>query len=462
MLSGIFFYNESGDMILGRFYKSDMTKLIVDAFREKVLIPRKFDTPIQLIDGFSFLFLRSEGIYVVGATGVNANASLIFQFLHDLIELFRNYFDGQFDEISFRNNFTLIYELLDEVMDNGFPQITSADLLHEYIKTSNKDISLRARLSNLKLKGEKSGNVFTSPGKNKGEKSVGEITAAITGRMDWRPPSNYEYNKNEVYLDVLESVNLLMSRSGEVLQMNATGRVVMKTMLSGMPEARIGINDKLCIKKASANSAASTHQNEKKSASYIQLNDIKLHRCVRLGQFDEDRSILFVPPDGEFELMRYSVSNLSLPFVIYPNIVERGSPTTRIVYDIKLESKFNPSMYSTDIVLYIPAPQNTNKCNVKANNGKINYEPTKHCLVWKIKKLYGGQSALMKGEVFLTRLMVDKQWDRPPINMNFEVRMLAASGMKIRYLKITEKKLGYKTAKWVRYITNAGNYQIRI
>merc|ERR1712154_35633 len=213
-----------------------------------------------------------------------------------------------------------------------------------------------------------------------------------------------------VYLDVLENVNLLMSRNGEILHMNATGKVVMKTMLSGMPEARIGINDKLCIKNTnnqqiSSNQQISNNQNivTKKGANYIHLNDIKLHRCVRLGQFDEDRSILFVPPDGEFELMRYSVSNLSLPFHVHPNIVERGSPTARIVYDIKLESKFNPSMYSTDIVLYIPTPQNANKCNVKVNHGKINYEPTQHCLIWKIKKLYGNQSALMKGEVILTR-----------------------------------------------------------
>ena len=339
-------------------------------------------------------------------------------------------------------------------MDNGLPQITSADLLQEYIKTTNKDISLRARLQNLKKNKDK----LQSPDRN-----ANQITAAITGRMDWRPPSNYQYSKNEVYLDVLESVNLLMGRNGEILQMSASGRVVMKTLLSGMPEARIGINDKLCIQqnKKQQNSQFAPKQAKKsgKASNYIHLNDIKLHRCVRLGRFDEDRSILFVPPDGDFELMRYSVSNLNLPFYVYPNVVERGSPAQRIVYDIKLESKFSAAMYSTDIILYIPTPENANKCNVKVNHGKIHYEPTQACLIWKIKKLYGNKSALMKGEVILTRLMVDKQWARPPIKMKFEVRMLAASGMKIRYLEITEKDLQYKTAKWVRYISSAGNYQ---
>ena len=118
----------------------------------------------------------------------------------------------------------------------------------------------------------------------------------------------------------------------------------------------------------------------KKGSSYIHLNDIKLHRCVRLGQFDEDRAIMFVPPDGEFELMRYSVSNLSLPFRVHPNIMEKGNPgtSTRVVYNVKVESKFPPSMYSTDIKLFIPTPTNTNDCNVKVNHGKIKYEPHQH------------------------------------------------------------------------------------
>eukprot|EP00485_Elphidium_margaritaceum_P007404 CAMPEP_0202688382 /NCGR_PEP_ID=MMETSP1385-20130828/3902_1 /ASSEMBLY_ACC=CAM_ASM_000861 /TAXON_ID=933848 /ORGANISM="Elphidium margaritaceum" /LENGTH=465 /DNA_ID=CAMNT_0049343347 /DNA_START=117 /DNA_END=1514 /DNA_ORIENTATION=+ len=465
-----------------------MTKINVDAFREKVLIPRKFDKPVHIIDGFSFLFIRVGSIYVVCSTGMNGNASLIFQFLYDLVDIFRSYFDGKFDEESFRQNFTLIYELLDEVMDNGYPQITSSDILQEYIKTTNKDVSLRARLQRLALQSNaiSSNNSNASNGSSKDGKSMQEITAAITGRMDWRagPASSYQYPKNEVYLDVIEDVNLLMSRTGEVLQMNASGRVAMKTMLSGMPEARIGINDKLCVSKSSSsNPNANTTSNnnahiiphhdasknkaavgKQKGTNYIHLNDIKLHRCVRLGKFDQDRSILFVPPDGDFELMRYSVSNLTLPFYVYPNIVERGTPgsTTRVVYDIRVESKFNSSWYATDVLVLVPTPENTHRCNIKVNNGKTQYQPTAHCIKWRIKKIYGGQSVLLKGEVELTRLMVEREWARPPIKMQFQVRMLAASGMKIRYLKITENTLNYKTSKWVRYITNAGSYQIRI
>lgn len=141
---------------------------------------------------------------------------------------------------------------------------------------------------------------------------------------------------------------------------------------------RINYNPSTGNSSSSPTGRDSTGKEGKKGSSYIHLNDIKLHRCVRLGQFDEDRAIMFVPPDGEFELMRYSVSNLSLPFRVHPNIMEKGNPCTRVVYDVKVESKFPPSMYSTDIKLFIPAPTNTNDCNVKVNHGKIKYEPERH------------------------------------------------------------------------------------
>ena len=36
----------------------------------------------------------------------------------------------------------------------------------------------------------------------------------------------------------------------------------------------------------------------------VELDDCQFHQCVKLGKFDNDRTISFIPPDGEFELMR--------------------------------------------------------------------------------------------------------------------------------------------------------------
>jgi len=40
------------------------------------------------------------------------------------VTLFKSYFGGEFSEQSIKNNFVLIYELLDETLDYGYPQVS--------------------------------------------------------------------------------------------------------------------------------------------------------------------------------------------------------------------------------------------------------------------------------------------------------------------------------------------------
>jgi len=47
---------------------------------------------------------------------------------------------------------------------------------------------------------------------------------------------------------------VLLSNRGTVLRADVLGQVVMKTKLSGMPECKFGINDKLLIKQSTVNS----------------------------------------------------------------------------------------------------------------------------------------------------------------------------------------------------------------
>lgn len=40
-----------------------------------------------------------------------------------VVALMRTYFGGEFSEAAIRSNFVLVYELLDEVADHGWPQV---------------------------------------------------------------------------------------------------------------------------------------------------------------------------------------------------------------------------------------------------------------------------------------------------------------------------------------------------
>ena len=40
------------------------------------------------------------------------------------------------------------------------------------------------------------------------------------------------------------------------------------------------------------------------SKAAIAIDDCHFHQCVKLSKFETEHSISFIPPDGEFELMR--------------------------------------------------------------------------------------------------------------------------------------------------------------
>eukprot|EP00478_Filoreta_tenera_P005292 GABV01006285.1.p1 GENE.GABV01006285.1~~GABV01006285.1.p1 ORF type:complete len:142 (-),score=56.11 GABV01006285.1:3-368(-) len=109
----------------------------------KVLAAKETGTPVTMLGQASFMYIRHGDIFLVAVTKQNSNVSLVFQFLYDLVEVFKAYFGGKFNEESIQNNFVLIYELLDETMDHGYPQIVAPNVLAEFIKVGKLKVDPR-------------------------------------------------------------------------------------------------------------------------------------------------------------------------------------------------------------------------------------------------------------------------------------------------------------------------------
>jgi len=132
-----------------------------------------------------------------------------------------------------------------------------------------------------------------------------------TGAISWRN-QNIKYKQNEVYIDVVEEFSALVNNDGNVLKQEVTGKVKFNCKMSGMPECKFGLNDKL----AEANGRG----------DQVALEDFKFNQCVRLSNFDRDRTITFIPPDGIFELCSYRITqNLSNPFKIVSELNDLNS-----------------------------------------------------------------------------------------------------------------------------------------
>lgn len=67
----------------------------------------------------------------------------------------------------------------------------------------------------------------------------------------------------------------------------------------------------------------------------VEMEDVKFHQCVRLSRFENDRTISFIPPDGEFELMSYRLMTVVKPLIWIESVIEKFSHS-RIEYMIKV------------------------------------------------------------------------------------------------------------------------------
>ncbi|KAJ9643107.1 clathrin associated protein complex medium subunit [Coniosporium tulheliwenetii] len=436
MLSGILLFNQKGENLIFRSFRTDCRPRLADVFRIQVISNAQVRSPILTLGSTTFSHVKHENIYVVAVTKGNANAALVFEFLGRLVQLGRSYF-GKFDEEAVKNNFVLVYELLDEILDFGYPQNTETDTLKMYITTE----------------GVKSERAMEDSSK---------ITMQATGALSWRR-ADIKYRKNEAFVDVIEDVNLLMSSSGTVLRADVAGQIVMRAYLSGTPECKFGLNDRLTLGEDNVLSEQRGNQKgtkaTKAAAGSVSLEDCQFHQCVKLGKFEADRIISFVPPDGEFELMRYrATENVNLPFKVHAIVNEIGK--TKVEYSIAIRANYGPKLFATNVVVRIPVPLNTAKISERTSQGKAKYEPEGNNIVWKIPRFTGQSEYVLSAEAELSSMTNQKAWSRPPLSLSFSLLMFTSSGLLVRYLKVFEKS-NYSSVKWVRYMTRAGNYEIR-
>ncbi|XP_062509216.1 AP-1 complex subunit mu-1-like [Corticium candelabrum] len=417
--SAVFVLDLKGKVLISRNYRGDADMDVIDKFLPLVMDREDegVTSPILVTEKVTFVYIKYNNLYIVATTIKNANVTLIFSFLHKLVQVFTEYFK-ELEEESIRDNFVVIYELLDELMDFGYPQTTESKILRQYITQEGHKLEVAPR-----------------------------PPPAVTNAVSWRG-DKIKYRKNEVFLDVVESVNLLVSAQGTVLRSEIVGAVKMKVYLTGMPELRLGLNDKVLFESTG-----------RSKAKTVELEDVKFHQCVRLSRFENDRTISFIPPDGEFELMSYRLSTHVKPLIWIESVIERHSHS-RVEFMIKAKSQFKRRSTANNVEITIPVPSDADTPRFKTSTGTVKYAPEKSAVLWLIKSFPGGREFLLRAHFGLPSVEAEDSEGRPPISVKFEIPYFTVSGIQVRYLKIIEK-LGYQSLPWVRYITQNGDYQLR-
>lgn len=427
-ISSIYILDNKGRVIISRCYKDDVSHTVLDTFNSK-LIEFSDETlyrPIFIESSIAYFHIQVNNLIFLIVAQSNTNVTMVFSFMYKMIEVFKEYFN-ELEEESIRDNFVVIYELLDEMLDNGYPQTTEFKILKEFIKTESHELY----------------------NENKPNEPL-NIPSAISNTISWRQ-EGIKHKKNEIFLDVIEKVNMIVSKTGNVIKSEVTGVLMARSGLSGMPECKLGLNDKALFELEGRNHKSS-----------IELSDVKFHQCVRLSRFENERIISFIPPDGEFELISYRM-DMSFKSLFMVDVVVESKSFTRITFHLKAQTFFKAKCIAQDVMIYIPVPCDAQTPSFQGANGVIEYLPDKDCMVWNIRE-FPGQSDISMSATFSLPSVKSPERDnfiKIPIQIEFEIPYYTISGIQVRYLKITDKS-GYEGSPWVRYVTKHGNYQIRM
>lgn len=382
VFSSLHFLDSRGKIILSRDYRGDIAaeaseKLVphLEELEERGQLIR----PVVYIDGIVYLHVRHADIYVVALTRHDTGVMGTILFLHRLVAVFGEYF-GRLAEESLRDNFVVVYELLDEMVDFGRVQTTETRVLQQYITQRSFQIDPNV------------------PAK---------LPVALTGAVSWRA-EGIKYRKNEAFLDVIEAYNVLVSVSGNVIQSEIFGVIKARCYLTGMPELRLGLNERVVLNGVSISGQSNGISNissarrgaldsGSNTMGSVELEDVKFHQCVRLDKFDSERTISFIPPDGEFDLMSYRV--VPPPAAKPPFMVECAIECwndSRIEYVVCVQNLLKKRTSAINVEIFIPVPEYADSPRLRAHIGSVAYEPEKAAVKWSIGFFPAGKEFKMR------------------------------------------------------------------
>jgi AP-3 complex subunit mu len=200
------------------------------------------------------------------------------------------------------------------------------------------------------------------------------------------------------------------------------------------------------------------------------IEDCSFHPCVRYGRYEKDRVVSFVPPDGNFELMRYRVRNspqgFCPPVSVNPqwSFADSGG-TGRVVIGVGIRSVSSLVFSSSrkgplvveDVAIIIPFPKAVRTAKLSVNEGTITYDEAAKIAKWNLGKL----DTLKKPQLQAT-LELDgnkKPGSNPNLTVEWKIPLASVSGLSVSGLSLTGES--YRPYKGVRNIAKSGRFQVR-
>jgi len=416
MIQSLFMVNPHRDIFMEKHWKTAIKRSVCDCFfqaLEKSSVPEDVQ-PIIATPHHFLISIYRDRLYFVSVVTKEVQPLFVIEFLHRIVDTFIEYF-GECSERVIKQNYVVVYELLEEMLDNGFPLATESNILKELIKPPNI-------IRNVV-------NTVT------GQSNVADtLPTGQFSNVPWRR-TGVKYTSNEAYFDVTEEVDAIVDRSGSIVFAEIQGTISANVKLSGMPDLCMNfVNPRL-------------------------LDDVSFHPCVRLKRWEQDKVMSFVPPDGTFKLCSYHVGsqggNVSVPLYVKHNIKYAGSAGR---FEVSVGPRHTSGKVVEQVKVTCVMPKQVVSINLTPTQGEYTFNPISHEMVWEIGRITPGKPPTIKGTISL-QTGVPSPEEKPSLSINFKIQQLSISGLRISRLDMYNER--YKPFKGVKYLTVAGKFQVR-
>uniref|UniRef100_A0A3Q3RFZ5 AP-4 complex subunit mu-1 n=1 Tax=Mastacembelus armatus TaxID=205130 RepID=A0A3Q3RFZ5_9TELE len=444
MISQVFILSSKGDHLIYKDFRGEAGSDVVGIFYEKVTALTGDQPPVVMTHrDLHFVHIRQGGLYWVATTTADASPFTVIEFLNRLTALVKDYC-GSLSEKSVQMNFALIYELLDEVVDYGYIQTTSSDILKNFIQTeavSSRPFSL-FDLSNVGLFGAETQQSKVAP------------SSAATRPIQ---SSREQGGKSEIFVDVIERMSVVIGSNGVLMKADVEGEIRVKCYMPSCSEMRIGLNEELSIGKSQLRGYGAA----------VRVNECSFHQAVRLDEFDSHRILRLCPSQGEQTMMQYQLSDdlpSAPPFRLFPTIERDGHVMMMMMMMVMVVvTSLLFSSTAINVCATVPVPKGSVSLSQELSSPDQSAElkPQSRAVVWQIPRFPGGTqlSALFKLEV--PGLSSASMLEVGPVCLSFELPKFTATGLQIRFLRLSPVQPG-PSQRWVRYMTHSDSYIIRI
>ncbi|OAY81756.1 AP-3 complex subunit mu [Ananas comosus] len=414
MLQCIFLLSDSGEVMLEKQMTAHRVDRSICAWFWDYVLSQGGDSSkiLQVIASpthYIFQVYR-EGITFLACTQVEMPPLMAIEFLSRVADVLTDYL-GSLNEDLIKDNFVIVYEILDEMMDNGFPLTTEPNILREMI--APPDIVSKML------------NVVTGKSSNVSNK-LPEATASC---VPWRK-TGLKNASNEVYVNLVEELDALVNREGMLVKCEVYGEIQVNSHLPGLPDLTLSF------------------------ANPTILNDVRFHPCVRFRPWESHQVLSFVPPDGQFKLMSYRVKNLkNIPVYLKPQL-SSDSGNCRI--DVLVGIRNDPGKTIDSVTVKFQLPLCIASADLTSNYGTVNILADKTCS-WSIGRIPKDKSPSLTGNLVLDGM--DRLHVFPTFQVKFKITGVAFSGLQIDKLDV--KNTPSSPYKGFRAITQAGQYEVR-